>query len=153
MTRKAQGILNVQSGRPDADWKASDARQRGLKRGRIGILRRRRGVPMRPYCLEACPSCGLPIRDRVVAQLGFCDRCREFTGMCGAGRRIICPDIMTRTTWHTPCTELGTVAWDITHVQGRCRTVLCRAHDIQVRHGGAPWILAAVLLDPAVSRG
>ena len=67
--------------------------------------------------------------------------------MCGAGRKIICPDMMTRTTWHTPCTELGTVAWDITQIQGQCTTVLCREHDTQVRFGGTPWLLAAVPLE------
>lgn len=153
MSRKANGAPNVQSGQDDADRNAYDASQRGLERGRVGILRRWRDVPARPHCIRACPTCGLRIRDLVVAQLGFCDRCREFTGMCGAGRRIICPDVMTRTTWNTPCTELGTAAWDITQLQGRCRTVLCRVHDTQVRFGGAPWILVAVPLDPAASRG
>jgi hypothetical protein len=152
MSRKANGAPNVQSGRDGVGRNAYDASQRGLERGRVGILRRRRDVPARPYRIGACPTCGLRIRDLVIAQLGCCDRCREFTGMCGAGRRIICPDVMTRTTWHTPCTELGTVAWDITQVQGRCRTVLCRVHDTQVRFGGTPWILAAVPLDQATSR-
>jgi hypothetical protein len=153
MSRKPRRTPDMQSALDDADRNVYDGSQRGLERSRIGIPRRRRDVPARPYCLDACPSCGLRIRDLVVAQLGFCDRCCEFTGMCGAGRRIICPDVMTRTTWHTPCTELGTMAWDITQVKGRWRTVLCRAHDIQVRHGGTPWILAAVPLNPAASSG
>jgi hypothetical protein len=130
-----------------------DDSQRGLERGRIRMLRYRRDMPARPYCLDACPACGLRIRDGVVAQLGFCDRCREFTGMCGAGRRIICPDVLTRTTWHTPCTELGTAAWEIAQEQGWRRTVLCHVHDTQLRYGGAPWVLAAVPLDPAASPG
>jgi hypothetical protein len=152
MSRKRNGAPNVQSGEDDVGRNVYDASQRGLQRARVGILRRRRDVPARPYRVRACPACGLRIRDLIVAQLGFCDRCRDFTGMCGAGRRIICTDMMTRTTWHTPCTELGTVAWDITQIQGRCTTVLCRAHDTQVRFGGTPWILAAIPLDPATRR-
>jgi hypothetical protein len=151
MSRKANRTPDMRSVLDNSDRNVYDAIQRRLERSRIGIPRRRRDMPARPYCLTACPSCGLRIRDLVVAQLGFCDRCCEFTGMCGAGRRIICPDVTTRTTWHTPCTELGTTAWDITQVQGRWRTVLCRAHDTQVRHGGTPWILAAVPLNPAAA--
>jgi hypothetical protein len=152
MSRKANGAPNAQSGQDDLDRDVEDISQRGPQRARLGILRRRRDVPARPYSVRTCPACGLRIRDLTVAQLGFCDRCRDFTGMCGAGRRIICRDIMTRTTWHTPCTELGAVAWDILQAQGRCTTVLCRAHDTQVRFGNTPWILAAIPLDPATSR-
>lgn len=126
MFRKANGASKGQSGLDAA-----------------GRLRRRPETPSRPDGVGCCPACGLRIRDEIAAQLGFCDRCRDFTGMCGAGRRIICPDLATRTTWHTPCTELGVVAWEITQVQGRCETVLCRTHDSQVRSGRTPWIVAA----------
>lgn len=146
MSRKANGASNAHSGQDEAGRSVYDSSQRGPESGRSGLLRRRRDAPSRPDCAGGCPACGLRIRDLVAAQLGFCDRCREFTGMCGAGRRIICPDVMTRTTWHTPCTELGVVAWEITQVHGRCETVLCRAHDGQVRSGGTPWIVAAVPL-------
>jgi hypothetical protein len=146
MSRKANGAPNPQFGKDEAGRSDYDSSQRGPEGGRSGLLRRRRDAPSRPYLVVGCPACGLRIRDLVAAQLGFCDRCREFTGMCGAGRRIICPDMMTRTTWHTPCTELGAVAWEITQIQGRCRTVLCRVHDAQVRFGGTPWIVAAVPL-------
>ena len=139
MFRTANGTASAQPDQQDAS-------------GRYGLLRRRHGAPARPDRIGACPACGLPIKDAAAAQLGFCDRCREFTGMCGAGRRIICPDMMTRTTWHIPCTELGMVAWDITQIHGRCTTVLCREHDTQVRFGSAPWIVAAVPLGPAGSR-
>jgi hypothetical protein len=151
MSRKASNAPSAKSGRDELEPDVHDAGQRPPERGRAGLLRRRRNVPGGPSGMGACPTCGLRSRDAIAAQLGFCDRCREFTGMCGAGRRIVCPDVMTRTTWHTPCTELGLVPWDITQVQGRCRTLLCRAHDTQVRFGGTPWIVAAVPLDPAGS--
>jgi hypothetical protein len=146
MSRKAKGASNAQSGQDAAVPRVYNPSQGGPESGRSGLLRRRRDAPSRPYCVGCCPACGLRFRDLVAAQLGFCDRCREFTGMCGAGRRIICPDMVTRTTWHTPCTELGVVAWEITQVHGRCETVLCHAHDSQVRFGGTPWIVAAVPL-------
>jgi hypothetical protein len=69
--------------------------------------------------------------------------------MCGAGRRIICPDIATWTTWHTPCTELGATAWEIAQGHRLYRTLLCGRHEAQVRSGGTPWISEAVALDPA----
>jgi hypothetical protein len=151
MSRKANGAPNPQSSQDEAARSVYDSGQRRPGSIRSGLLRRRRDVTSRPYLVGGCPACGLRIRDLVAAQLGFCDRCREFTGMCGAGRRIICPDMMTRTTWHTPCTELGAVAWEITQVQGRCKTLLCRAHDAQVRYGGTPWIVTAVPLSKQAS--
>ncbi len=152
MSRKANGAPDALSGHNDAGRGVYDSSARGTEGGKPGLLRRRRDAPSHPHSVGTCPACGLRIRDLAAAQLGFCDRCREFTGMCGAGRRIICPDMMTRTTWHIPCTELGAVAWDITQLQGRCKTLLCRAHDAQVRFGGTPWIVAAVALGPVRSR-
>lgn len=97
-----------------------------------------------PTLCRTCPDCGRAIRDREAARLGFCDRCREFTGMCGAGRKIICPDVLTITSWHTPCTQLGAAAWEITLGSGQTRTVLCETHDAQVRSGRLPWVKLAV---------
>jgi hypothetical protein len=148
MSRK-ENAPTIPSGPAEFGRNVYDASARAPER-RTGLLSRWRNVPALPYRIGTCPVCGLAIRDLAVARLGFCDRCREFTGMCGAGRRIICADVMTRTSWHTPCTQLGIVAWDITQLQGRCRTVLCHAHDAQVRFGGLPWIKAAVPLDPAI---
>jgi hypothetical protein len=150
MSRKANGAPNPRSRQDEAVRSFYDSSQWRSEAKRSGLLRRRRDAISRPYFL-GCPVCGLRIRDLGAAQLGFCDRCREFTGMCGAGRRIVCPDMMTRTTWHSPCTELGAVAWEITQVQGRYKTLLCRAHDAQVRYGGTPWMVAAVPLSKQTS--
>jgi hypothetical protein len=145
MSRKADAAPSVQPSPGSVVPNAPDAPWDGLERG---LLRRRqRNVPARVVSVRACPACGLPIRDLTAARLGFCDRCREFTGMCGAGRRIVCPDMMTRTTWHTPCTDLGAVAWEIDQGQGPSRTVLCSVHDAQVRFGGMPWIVEAAPLE------
>jgi hypothetical protein len=151
MPRKPRWSATVQLGRGGAGID-SDAGAGGPEPRRLGKLRRPRDVPPRVSSVDACPSCGLPIRDRVAARLGFCDRCREFTGMCGAGRKIICPDMMSRTTWHTPCTELGAVAWEINLGQRRSRTMLCRVHDAQVRFGGMPWIVDAAPLEEVRTR-
>ena len=91
-----------------------------------------------------CPECSGPIKDRDAARFGFCDRCNDFTGMCGAGRRIVSPDVMRTTSWHTPCTQLGAVAWEITVEIDPRRTVLCEGHDAQMRSGRIPWIRLAV---------
>jgi hypothetical protein len=73
--------------------------------------------------------------------------------MCGAGRKIICPDMMTLTTWHTPCTNLGVVAWQITQADGARITLLCETHDAEVRLGATPWMNSAVPLDPGDGGG
>jgi hypothetical protein len=95
----------------------------------------------------ACPDCGLATQDPVAIRLGFCSRCNDFTGMCAAGRKIICPDMMSVTAWHAPCTSLGIMSWQITQgtIEGVAR--LCAMHDTQLRSGLAPWINRAVPLD------
>jgi len=152
MSRKTESAPTIQPGSEAAGQLVLDAGPRGSERGRRGILRRGRSAAASAHSVDACPLCGLPIRDKTAARLGFCDRCREFTGMCGAGRKVICPDMMTRTTWHSPCTELGAVAWEINQGQGVSRTVLCRLHDAQLRFGGTPWIVDAAPLDPPSSQ-
>jgi hypothetical protein len=143
MSSKADGVPALQSGQGDVGRNVPGVSPARPERGRLSMLRRRRDAPARVASVDACPACGLRIRDPVAARLGFCDRCNEFTGMCGAGRRVICPDLMTRTTWHTPCTDLGAVTWEINQGQGFSRTVLCSVHDNQVRFGGTPWIVEA----------
>jgi hypothetical protein len=83
----------------------------------------------------------------VAIRLGFCSRCNDFTGMCAAGRKIICPDMMSVTPWHTPCTSLGTTSWQITAGATESVAILCATHDTQLRAGLAPWISQAVPLD------
>ncbi len=101
----------------------------------------------------ACPDCGSPNRDPVESQFGYCPRCRDFTGLCGAGRRIVCPDIMTKTSWHHPCTNIGVTAWEIAIDKSGCVTLLCQGHDAQVTAGSATWIKHArrltAIADPA----
>jgi len=151
MSHKPDVAPAIKSGQEDLGRNAPNATPNEPGHGRPGFLRRRRNVPGGVHSVDVCPSCGLRIRDQVAARLGFCDRCHEFTGMCGAGRRIVCPDVMTRTSWHTPCTELGTVAWEINLGQGLSRTMLCHVHDAQVRSGGTPWMMEAAPVDPPQS--
>jgi hypothetical protein len=67
--------------------------------------------------------------------------------MCGAGRTIVCPDMMSVTAWHTPCTNLGMLSWQITQGSSDRVAQLCPTHDEQLRNGRAPWINRAVPLD------
>jgi hypothetical protein len=89
------------------------------------------------------------IRDPTAARLGFCDQCQEFTGMCGAGRRIVSPDMMTMTSWHTPCTNPGATRWEFSRGGTAHRALLCVEHDSQMRAGVAPYIGDAIPLDDA----
>lgn len=98
-----------------------------------------------------CLGCGLPVTDLAAAGLGFCPRCQDFTGLCGAGRKLVCPDVMTWTTWHTPCTSRGVIAWQVGDGAAQ-RVLLCSAHDEQLRTGRAGWIRQAIPLDSAAGR-
>ena len=70
--------------------------------------------------------------------------------MCGAGRRLVSPDMMTVTSWHTPCTNLGAVAWQITQGAIARVAMICQEHDSQLRAGNVAWIRsAAPLADPS----
>ena len=153
MSHKVDAAHTIASGQEAVGKNAASASPTGLERQRQGTLWRRRRVSARVNSVDVCPACGLRIRDKVAARLGFCDPCHEFTGMCGAGRRVVCPDMMTRTSWHTPCTELGAVAWAINQGQGLSSTMLCHLHDAQVRSGATPWLVEAAPLDQSrVSR-
>jgi hypothetical protein len=66
--------------------------------------------------------------------------------MCGAGRKIVCPDMMTVTSWHTPCTNLGAVAWQISQGAIARVSMICPEHDGQLRAGNLAWIRSAVPL-------
>jgi hypothetical protein len=118
-------------------------------RTRLGLIRRARTAAEPPDVRPACPDCGLRSQDPVAARLGFCSRCSEFTGMCGAGRKLVSPDMMTVTSWHMPCTNLGVTAWRTSHRGQLQTTLLCPDHDSQLRAGDATWIREAIPLEDA----
>jgi hypothetical protein len=123
-------------------------------RTRLGRGRRGREVPAGPAAGGwTCPQCGLAARDADAVRLGFCDRCNDFTGMCAAGRKVVCPDLMSMTSWHTPCTSHGSAKWQITLTAGVQVAVLCAAHDEEVRAGRVSWMRAAVPLPAPPPRG
>lgn len=62
--------------------------------------------------------------------------------MCAAGRKVVCPDIMRTTSWHAPCTGLGTSEWQVTQGSTSCRVRLCARHAAEVRADGTPWIMS-----------
>lgn len=117
-------------------------------RARLGLFRRGRDTAGHAGRTASwtCPECSLASHDPVTARLGFCVRCNDFTGMCGAGRKIVCPDMMTVTSWHTPCTNLGAVAWQVTQGAIVRVAVFCLEHDGQLRTGKETWIRSAVPL-------
>ncbi len=117
---------------------------------RTSPLRRRlRSAPQAGTGGWSCPDCGLTIQDPVAARLGFCPGCHEFTGMCAAGRKIVSPDVMSVTTWHTPCTSLGASAWQMSDGATSRVTLLCPQHDAEVRAGRTSFLGRAITLTPA----
>jgi hypothetical protein len=54
---------------------------------------------------------------------------------------------MSMTTWHTPCTNLGTSAWQICQDAVSRVALLCPEHDAEVRAGRASWLSEASPLD------
>jgi hypothetical protein len=124
--------------RPEPDrTAASHVRDRANRRARAGLFRR--GRERAAGGSWTCPGCGLPVRDQIAAGLGFCPRCQDFTGLCGAGRKLVCLDVMSRTTWHTPCTRPGSAAWQVSDEGGQRVLLLCPAHDGELRTGQAGW--------------
>jgi hypothetical protein len=148
MTQYAAGASGAIAGRGQAGRGFDDAIRHRHLLGR-GILRRGRQAPGAPSSRGrwACPDCRLSTQDPEASRLGFCARCQDFTGMCGAGRKIICPDMMTMTTWHTPCTNLGAVAWQLSQGWGPRITLLCPEHDAELRAGRTSWLSQAVRLE------
>ncbi len=122
-----------------------------ISSGRGPLGRLRRGRETAGPAAWSCPDCGLATTDQGDARLGYCSRCRDFTGMCGAGRKIVSPDMMTVTSWHVPCTRPGGAAWQIGY--GACLTAtrLCPEHDADVRAGRAAWAGPAFPLAPRQS--
>jgi hypothetical protein len=118
-------------------------------RTRHGLRRRGRE---RSAAMWTCPGCRLPVTDQVAAGVGFCPRCQDFTGLCGAGRKLVCPDIMTWTTWHTPCTSRGVTAWQMTEGETPGVLLLCPTHDEQIRTGQAGWIRQVIPLESPAGR-
>ena len=66
--------------------------------------------------------------------------------MCAAGRKIICSDVMSMTTWHTPCTNLGASAWQISQGAISRVALLCLQHDAEVRARSTSWLGEAIPL-------
>jgi hypothetical protein len=59
-----------------------------------------------------CPRCGSDSADET-----FCRVCQEFTRLCQVSRSIPYPmdgRVFPPAGWHTPCTQLGEVLWQIT---------------------------------------
>ncbi len=55
--------------------------------------------------------------------------------------------MMSVTAWHTPCTSLGTLRWQITQGTRQQVALLCAVHDEQIKTGRASWISQAIPLD------
>jgi hypothetical protein len=86
------------------------------------------------------------IRDRIAVTAGYCSRCQDFTLMCAAGRRLISPDVMTRTGWHWPCTLTGISQWQLTQEENPTTVLLCTAHSEELASGRVPWIVQPVFI-------
>jgi hypothetical protein len=69
--------------------------------------------------------------------------------MCAAGRKIVCCDVMSMTTWHSPCTNLGASEWQIAQGDVSIVALLCPQHDAELRAGRTSWLREAVVLTPA----
>ena len=101
------------------------------------------------YQMAICPHCRLMIRDQVAISAGYCARCQDFTLMCAAGRGLVSPDVVTRTSWHWPCTSLGTARWQVTRANGPAVFLLCPEHDAELAAGHVSWIEHPLFMGPA----
>jgi len=93
------------------------------------------------------------IRDRVAIGAGYCNRCQDFTLMCAAGRRLVSPDVTTRTSWHYPCTAIGTARWQVSRAGLPIMVLLCADHDAELAGGRVSWLENPTFLGAAQSSG
>ena len=93
-----------------------------------------------------CPRCRTAIRDRIAVSAGYCAECQDFTLMCAAGRRLVSPDVMSRSGWHWPCTSTGVTKWQVTHQNGVTVVLLCAAHGEELASGRVSWIVEPVFI-------
>jgi hypothetical protein len=105
------------------------------------------------YQMAICPHCRLMIRDQVAISAGYCARCQDFTLMCAAGRGLVSPDVVTRTSWHWPCTSTGTARWQVTRANGPVDFLLCPEHDAELAAGRVSWIEDPQFMGPAWTAG
>jgi hypothetical protein len=106
----------------------------------------RRDGPQRPgsrdeHILQQprCRVCGQPLRYPEDEQLGWCDRCRTYTGKCQAGRDLGYPGHLGGGGWQVPCPRPWSAWWDLALPGGvPLRARLCDEHGAAVRHGEAP---------------
>jgi hypothetical protein len=148
MTKIAARISGAIAARSKANQGPDHTSERVREPARTSLLRRARlrSVLQPDTGGWSCPDCGLPTQDPVAIRLGFCARCHEFTGMCAAGRKIVCSDVMSMTTWHTPCTNLGASAWQISQGAISRVALLCPQHDAEVRACSTSWLSEAIPL-------
>lgn len=148
MTKIAARISGAVAARSKASQGPDNTRARVREPARASPPRRAGRRPVRQPGTGgwSCPDCGLGTQDPVATRLGFCARCHEFTGMCAAGRKIACSDVMSMTTWHTPCTNLGASAWQISQGAQTRVALLCPQHDTEIRTGRASWLSKAIPL-------
>lgn len=83
------------------------------------------------------PGCGHVTREPDYVTQRYCPQCREYTGRCGAGRRVSHPGFRSGGGWHVPCTRTdGLVPWMI--APGGIWILLCSLHDSAMSAGETP---------------
>jgi hypothetical protein len=103
-------------------------------------------IPLAGHHSVRCPQCLSVIRDRIAVTAGYCAECQDFTLMCAAGRRLVSPDVMTRTGWHWPCISAGVTKWQVTQRNDPTTVLLCAAHSAELESGLVPWIVKPVFI-------
>jgi hypothetical protein len=90
-----------------------------------------------------CPQCGT-VNSLDDPSLGYCPRCKAFTGMCAVGWQVVCAGEHHgggphAATWHAPCGERGMISRRLRLPGGtRMELRLCARHDAALQATGAP---------------
>jgi len=91
-----------------------------------------------------CPRCKAVTRDPALAKRGYCGKCHEFTGLCGAASlaaAIFATGVVSMPGWPHPCTTTGTESWQATGADGAVTGVLlCASHGDRLRRGATSWM-------------
>src|SRR5215813_6221969 len=111
-----------------------------------GAPSRERGRAAVPSFACPRPGCGHTTKTPALAALGYCEKCHEFTGQCGAATIAVAlydTGLVTISDWPHPCTAAGAERWRLTGADGvETGIVVCAPHGDRLRGGGAAWMQA-----------
>jgi hypothetical protein len=97
-----------------------------------------------PSASFTCPRCTAVTTDPALARRGYCGRCQQFTGLCGAAlvaAALLATGVVDMPAWPHPCTAAGTECWQVTGADDAAADILlCASHADRLHRGARSWM-------------